>query len=63
MRLENDKIVLAEWENYKKDRLDAIIATTQTSECFKICICEFTKKKKISMEFWIKVAYDVFYDE
>ena len=30
---------------------------------YKICLCEFANNRSISMEIWIKIAYDVFYDE
>jgi hypothetical protein len=62
-KLEYDRRILKEWDIYKKDKLPGIIDLTVESWCFKICLCDFlAKKKKVNMEFWIKVAYDIFYD-
>ncbi|CAD8145566.1 unnamed protein product [Paramecium octaurelia] len=62
-RLNNDKQMLQEWDQFKQFRLSNIIDSTLDSDIFKICICDFLKKKRVSMEFWIKVAYDIFHDE
>ncbi|CAD8158771.1 unnamed protein product [Paramecium pentaurelia] len=62
-RLNNDKQMLQQWDQFKQFRLSSIIDSTLDSDIFKICICDFIKKKRVSMEFWIKVAYDIFHDE
>ncbi|CAD8070170.1 unnamed protein product [Paramecium sonneborni] len=62
-KLENDRQILKDWEIYKQRRLEYIINQTLKSPCFKICICNFVRNRKTSIEFWIRVAYDVFYDD
>ena len=37
--------------------------TIATNPFFKICLCDFIKDRRISIELWIKIAYDIFMDE
>ncbi|CAD8058177.1 unnamed protein product [Paramecium primaurelia] len=64
-RLQYDTQILQEWEIYKESQIKKIIHETMNSSSpdFKICLCEFAQNKRLSIEIWIKVAYDVFYDE
>ncbi|CAD8076108.1 unnamed protein product [Paramecium sonneborni] len=61
--LKREGKLLKEWNNYKQKNLNYIISAVIQSETLKICLCEFKKKRWTTMEFWIKIAYDLINDK
>ncbi|CAD8145315.1 unnamed protein product [Paramecium pentaurelia] len=57
--LQKEQNLLKEWDYYKQSNINYIATHTIQSETLKICLCEFKRKRQTTMEFWIKVAYDL----
>ncbi|KAM3135580.1 hypothetical protein pb186bvf_012251 [Paramecium bursaria] len=56
-----DKILIQEWITYKDKNITQIITQCWIQESpFKICLCDFLKNRRVSLEFWFRVLYDVF---
>ncbi|CAD8064635.1 unnamed protein product [Paramecium sonneborni] len=57
--LQREGKLLKEWNKYKQKNQNNIASIIIQSETLKICLCEFLKKRWTSMEFWIKIAFDL----